>query len=1711
MNISLLPNFSFKPDNEELAYKHAPLYSGKNPKVAFILNHAFYLLAFFIPLFFMLFVMKTFGYAPFGEKCMFVMDGAYINLPVLNGMIHNMQEGTFHLFTLKGSLGSEFYSSIAYYLTSPFTLICLFFDQKTAVILLSLFSVLRIALSGPIFFYYLTHRKIGHAGSPYDPMMLVLSLGYSLSSYALVQYNDFMFLDHFMLFPLLLLFLEQFMVTGTWKKLAFLNAFLLFSNFYLGLILDLFLILYYFFRNTNPVTTIVHRFFKLLLTFFFSFGLSAITVIPGMCSFIEHCHTAFTSLNADHLLGDYYAFFLKHLFNSNPSFYDFGFSGVNLYFGLFAMLLAVLYFFDKKQSLSIKIRSGIFIAILIFSFCTKQFSYLFHLFAENDTSFCCFSFVYIAFLLILGCDVLPNIRALSIWRLLLSAALPAGAALLCMNLVAAKPNYNSVLFSLAIMLVYTIFLLLYRIGSIKRDTFFALTLCVACLELLANAYQISFSLHKENTNMKDVIITNSETHDSEDEFSRAESFDAAEYAYQYNMTSRFSFNRMLRTPQNYSGYTPLEDSLDGIRYLYTMAGAEFSAINENQYAKINSTTSHEIYENQTAFPSSYAISGHIDNAMVATSTFIDEQNSIAKLLGSETPIYTETTPDNVYITLPEETKLSAWDMGNHVFSIKNQSDTTIPSTAYPTLHFTPKESGSLYLILHGNPIHFGTVIAGKEYSYEFSLELSQIYNTVIWAQFCYYNPDTHLSLRDTLRDNACQITYAGTKSIRIQADTKEDSTILTHLPYDKRFNLSDQSSDNISLFAFHDKLAIHVPAGSHELTLKYTYYPFFIGCMLTLFTALVYSLLTLCVKVKKPVLHAVQRGTSLCITWLDKCVFFVTENQIYFLAFLIPFGCYLSIMIFKACEPFGPFSVFNGDANSLALPALHRISDMLREGVPAHSWYGGGGYNLATFLQISPLDLIYTFVAPEHLSSFTTMFVVVMMCLTGPSIVYYLTHRLSGKRAYKKDFRLLIPAMCYSLCNYALLSINNISWYYTLILFPLILLGMEYLMIKKKSRYYIIALGVSLLLQYYLTMFVCFFLVIHFFTYHFDSIGDFIKKGIRFALSSLFTGFLSFYSLYYGLFGFMGNTYAEEDSVFPTSYLFNGFEYLFNRQSIFAEGYTISWSEGNANLYFGIFILLLLVIYILLKEISWREKLRFVIPYAIFFVSLNYSVLNYIFNGMHYQHGVPNRFVFLLVVLASFMSYDCIRLLHKIPRKKILLATLGLVALFTVSYLITESATRNRTAYIATLICLLVYVIALCRPFRRKFTAKLYNKLFVALFCLELFANACYQIPVHIGSTYYVTYLDTALDSVNRYQDMENSLDHLTVYSPLNDNYPITSKVKANTIFSTSLTAQQLNIGEYLGCYTTSNAVVSLNTQTPFGYALGNSRYLLLDMIAYAANNRDVKYYNPIALYDSTIVYENERCFPFAYYLPESFSELMDEKFTQQHMWNRFTQLALDTEEIVLYGEVIKNCARMDESEYPDSNYYTIIYKENYEKEKCDYDMHATVPKTGSVYVKMDDYQYVGDYKEGEKIDFVIDGRSLLFDDETADAEMYVFNNELLTSLSEKINEHPFTVTSFSEDSVYGTIEMPENGYINFTMPYDPRWHILIDGQETEAQSLGNGFLTLYAEKGTHEISMEYVDQRRTPVVTITILFWIGMFAVCFLKDKKKSERENPT
>lgn len=1688
----------------------APFYKGTDKAGALICNNLLYILAFLIPCMTLLAIMQYFSFAPFGSQNMFVSQGAFYNMTIVTDAIHALRSGTFHWFTLSGSTGMEYYSTFAYYLCSPFTLFCLLFEQETAVSLLSVFSVLRICAAGPLFLYYLTHREFGTRGSKYNPSLLIFSLGYTLSSYALVQYNDFMFLDIFMLFPLLLLGLERLM-RGRGNRLFYIILSLcLFSNFYLGLIVILFLLPYVILVSDADLTQTLKSLLRFLGFSLLSVCSCAVTVIPGMAGMYRSMISV-TNLPIATNVHDYFTFFYQHLFYNFPSYRYQAQWGYNLYCGLGALMLACLYFFVRKESWMRRLRSFLLLLFLILSLQFNPLAYVMHLGNACSTYYNAYAFLYLFLLLLLAYEALQNLQQIPVPAAVIGLVAPIALCLAAVAVSAAAPNFSSVQFSVSLMILYAIVILLFRFRSIRRETLFYSLLIVSSLELLANAFQSYNYIAQSSAPVQQCIV-----HGQSDAAQEGGSdilalhsdilYGSRQYrALTYDLNSRYGVNPFL-TSGSAQQFSPLEDAMNGVQSLYvnreTASKTDYATPNDAQYRKTGSYEEYDIYENRYALPAAYPVGqAAMDETSVSHATFFANQNSIAAALGASGSLYEDA---GLACSVQHTVDSTVKNLGHNIFSFHTAPDSEEmrqPLLSYE-LTFTPERSGDLYLWTTAL-IHFGPVEAGREYTYTLSLPPSAIDDSVYWIQAAYLNTDLLDALTAQLSERGASLRYDGASRFVFDMECETDASIMTCLPYSRYYHVYVDGSRTDAV-SFEDYLCIPVRAGTHTITISYAYTPFYIGLWCSILT-LVLTLLS-CILRRRALLPEISRIDML----LSRCVpafsGFCRDNYVYLLAFFIPFLSIAGYMVYLGCEPFGSLiCLFSGDSIHGSFPANAESISLSLKDWPAHSWNGGGGYGVLTLFSSMHLPSISWHSVPySRIIGYTTISWLITLSLCGPSLIYYLTHRLTGTRAHKKDPRLLIASLSYCMCNYFIVMLNNYGWYIAFLLLPLLLLQMDRLMIEGRKRGYILILFLAVLDNYYITMFSCIYLVVRFFTYHFDGIKDFLRKGIRFALCSLCIIGPAFNTLYFALHSLAGSTYSEADSAASdsvSSLWFNSFAYVFNRQGIFANTQSVSWNEGDVNLYFGVLTLLLVCIYTFSKGIPWREKLRQLLPYGIFFIALNQPTVNYVINGFHYQHGVPNRFAFLLAFMAAALSYDAIVHLRRQGWKQVVAPFLLLAGIFSVSFLLSEGGERNMQSFLATLFFLTIYCITLLLIRYRKKQSRACTVLLLLIFILELNLNESSKLADNYGFSQPIYYTQEASDLLHKEFHVDDSLARITNPNPMIVNYPFASDLKGSPVFAGGvITKYQIGTADYNGLSAEPNAIQSTDSQTLMGNAMAHNRYILINNHCDTANLGDLADYKPIAYTANTLILENDNGFPFGYYLPASILQYHYSGEDQTidntaSFWNLLSRSLLKNEDTILDTVAIRNKA-----------FFADLQEDWMEKvvrsaDKKIFHFNVTMPDSGELYARISAFQYVGNYQKGAVADFEIDISNYSDAKPTFATNVFVFHKDVFFNLLDAVNRHAFEVTYFTDETVEGTIDMPEDGIVNFSMPYDPLWQAEIDGEPARTQPLSDAYLCMRVPAGKHTIRLTYVDERWKMAAAVTVGSWLLMILAFLAKD----------
>lgn len=854
-------------------------------------------------------------------------------------------------------------------------------------------------------------------------------------------------------------------------------------------------------------------------------------------------------------------------------------------------------------------------------------------------------------------------------------------------------------------------------------------------------------------------------------------------------------------------------------------------------------------------------------------------------------------------------------------------------------------------------------------------------------------------------------------------------------------------------------------------------------------------------------------------TFLNRIQAFIYDNRIYFYAFLIPFCYFVFCLIVYSCAPFGNNSIFDEDGMFLTYPANLDIYYNLKEGHALYSFLGGYGYSIYATNPLALTRIFTLLFSPEQLAAVLTIEEGIYLGLSGLSLVYYMTHRLVGTRAHKHDSKLLIAVMIYTLNNYMLCMHGFTSWYQIFPALPLLILAMDYLIIKKKCIPYIIALAYCIYANLYLALYICIFLVIRFFIYHFDDIKDFINKGLRFAACSILAALNSFFIISNTLLASSDSAYQIDDSSFPTPGLHGNFFSQWKQFMIFSEVGAVNWNENYVNLYIGIGAFILLILYCTSKKIMLTDKLRMLIPMGILLLTFNGKLLSFIWNGFHYQTGVPNRYAFLFMLLSALLVYDCLCVLSAFSiRRYALLVVASLSCLVAFQHIGTAN---SRFAYISSLIVLIVYLITfLIYLLKKKMTS--FYKVFSIFLATEMLLNmlfsfyqynliAIYQIGDITAVQNYIA-KDTT-DSL----PLERTMYPATTYKNAGSFY----NTESNELFNSFVTMHQSSMNMRYGLTGGVNFTTTLNAGVPLTVALSGTKYLYY---SYITENtcEDMGEYEYLGSTNDSYIFKNPYTLPLGIFAPtkaatldnfQSFTPYFLEDLSNFYLedgHNLFTHQLIyydetgksnnsfyytdETDRILTFDEVndiLSNASKGGQS-IPLDNLYI--------------NLSVTPPADGPVYLYAIEFICLGYGKEGETVNYQISYPS---ENLPASNDLYnieIFHSEYMPEFYENASMYTLENIRYEGHTLTATTNYAEDGYTMLSIPYERGWKAYIDGKEVEIEDPYQSMMFVKTPAGHHELKLVYLPYGMIPSLLITggsILFTAVLFLLISRHKRK--------
>lgn len=411
--------------------------------------------ALLIPIGIMLLIFVANRIYPFGDRSFVVSDMYHQYVPFFKELLGKVRNGESLAFSYEIGIGSNFMALFVYYLASPLHIFALLVPEQFLIEFMSYLIVLKIGLAGMTAYIYL--RKHFEKS---DWTALLFSCFYALSGFVAAYNYNIMWVDCVVLLPLIVLGLERLVKDGRCGLYCVTLALSIFTNFYISIMICIFLVLYFF------LLLVTERGGWRALGNFVLFsllagGMAAILLIPEVCAILE---TDFGDMDFPEAIESYFSVLDVLARHCMCVFTHRGLDHwPNIYCGSAVIMLVPMYLLNMKISIREKFVRLVLIGFMLISFSTNMLDFIWHGLNYPDSFPARQSFIYVLLVLTICYDAFLHIKETKEQHILYGYLCAVGYFLYCEKFVEHEDfQWGVKLLTLAVISVYAILLWLYR-------------------------------------------------------------------------------------------------------------------------------------------------------------------------------------------------------------------------------------------------------------------------------------------------------------------------------------------------------------------------------------------------------------------------------------------------------------------------------------------------------------------------------------------------------------------------------------------------------------------------------------------------------------------------------------------------------------------------------------------------------------------------------------------------------------------------------------------------------------------------------------------------------------------------------------------------------------------------------------------------------------------------------------------------------------------------------------------------------------------------------------------------------------------------------------------------------------------------------------------------------------------------------------------------
>lgn len=799
------------------------------------------------------------GAWPVGDRSVMIVDMHHQYAPLLAHLRYMILHGGNLFYSFEVGLGGSFLPLFAYYLASPFNLLLVLFPESMLTEGILVITLLKNALCAyffALFLQYVYRRR--------DVSVVIISIMYSMMMYLIAYSWNIMWLDCVMILPLVVMSFEKLMRTGKYLPYVLSLAYALYTNYYIGAMLCIFMVLYFLCYTARQLRTSNARwrsFGRFAVGSLLSGGIVMFLILPVFIS-LSLTSAANGKLPDIKSNFDMFNLFGRQLYGTSPTIRSGNLP--NIYCGLLPVFLLPIFATLKTIPLRRRISYLSLFGFMAISLTVNQLDLLWHgLHAPNDLPYR-FSFLYCFVLLLIAYEALMHIREVTFKQIAGTFACLLAYLIIEERFGSDDYGFGAIYISLLLIAVYALVISLISRRKVEARPAYFLLLLIVTAEMTFNAgtsfkalnskeYFTARKDYVDNDTTKAVQKAVNRTKQIGNEAAKGDFYrleflprrttvDTAMFNYRGITVFASSNSQSLTKFMGYLGYAingvnshlyksfvPVSDSLFGIQYVVLntdiSSHPQLSKLEQATYG----TSTYYIYKNNTALPLGFLVNSDIKTwTPVKYNPIVNQESIYTAMTGNQSPLYT-----NASLSISEQNgDLGSVNGSGFSFNPNNSQKTasfeaaiTKPGQVY--VYVDCSAADSINVTSAGNSwsssphepfmIDAGTMNSGDKVTISVTAKSSCSGNIYVST----LNNDVYQSDLNQLKSSPLKVTSFSETNIKGTISASKNGTVFTSIPFDKGWAVKVDGKKVETNATGDALLSFDVTAGEHQVELSF--------------------------------------------------------------------------------------------------------------------------------------------------------------------------------------------------------------------------------------------------------------------------------------------------------------------------------------------------------------------------------------------------------------------------------------------------------------------------------------------------------------------------------------------------------------------------------------------------------------------------------------------------------------------------------------------------------------------------------------------------------------------------------------------------------------------------------------------------------------------------------------------------------------------------